>query len=161
VAGAVEHETGTRDVSVLSGLRRGMPVTALAAGVAAGSMAGIPLFGGFIAKEQLYDSIRASPFPGAGGEFLIATAVAASICLGSAGLIAGFAPFRGRAQPTPASDEALASLWFGPLVLGGASVILGLFPSEISGGFPRVTPAADKMRMSASRVTSPARESAQ
>jgi multicomponent Na+:H+ antiporter subunit A len=132
VAGAVEHETGTRDVSVLSGLRHAMPVTALAAGVAAMSMAGIPLSGGFIAKEQFYDSIRTSPFPGAGGEFLIATAVAASICLGATGLIAGFAPFRGRAQPTRASHESPASLWLGPLVLGGASVILGVFPRLVS-----------------------------
>jgi multicomponent Na+:H+ antiporter subunit A len=132
VAGAVEHETGTRDVSVLSGLRHAMPVTALAAGVAAMSMAGIPLSGGFIAKEQFYDSIRTSPFPGAGGEFLIATAVAASICLGATGLIAGFAPFRGRAQPTRASHESPASLWPGPLVLGGASVILGVFPRLVS-----------------------------
>ena len=40
VAGAVEHETGTRDVSRLAGLRRAMPMTALAAGIAAASMAG-------------------------------------------------------------------------------------------------------------------------
>ena len=33
VAGAVEHETGTRDVSILAGLRRAMPTTALAAGL--------------------------------------------------------------------------------------------------------------------------------
>jgi multicomponent Na+:H+ antiporter subunit A len=132
VAGAVEHETGTRDVSLLNGLRHAMPVTALAAGVAAGSMAGIPLLGGFIAKEQFYDSIRTSTFAGAGSELLIAAAVAASICLGAAGLIAGFAPFRGRSGPTTASHEAPASLWLGPLVLGGASVILGLFPSLAS-----------------------------
>ena len=31
VAGAVEHQTGTRDVTVLAGLRRAMPQTALAA----------------------------------------------------------------------------------------------------------------------------------
>ena len=57
VAGAVEHETGTRDVASLGGLRRAMPLTAIAAALAAGSMAGIPLFAGFIAKEQFYDSI--------------------------------------------------------------------------------------------------------
>ena len=57
VAGAVEHETGTRDVASLGGLRRAMPLTAIGAALAAGSMAGIPLFGGFIAKEQFYDSI--------------------------------------------------------------------------------------------------------
>ena len=118
VAGAVEHETGTRDVSMLAGLRRTMPTTAVAAGLAAASMAGIPLFGGFIAKEQLYDTIRISPFPDTWGVVLTAAAVAASMCLGAAGLIAGVAPFRGRSMPTPASHDAPVFLWLGPLVLG-------------------------------------------
>ena len=43
VAGAVDHETGTRDISGLAGLRRAMPRTALAGGAAALSMAGVPL----------------------------------------------------------------------------------------------------------------------
>jgi multicomponent Na+:H+ antiporter subunit A len=132
VAGAVEHETGARDVSVLAGLRRAMPATALAAGLAAASMAGIPLFAGFIAKEQLYDSIRIAGLPGMWGEVLTAAAVAASMCLGAAGFIAGIAPFRGRSMPTPAPHDAPVSLWLGPLFLGGAGVILGLFPDIIS-----------------------------
>ena len=52
VAGAVEHETGTRDVTALGGLRRRMPMTAAAGALAAASMAGVPLFVGFVAKEQ-------------------------------------------------------------------------------------------------------------
>ena len=60
VAGAVEHETGVRDVMALAGLRRAMPRTALAAMLAAASMAGIPLFFGFIAKEQVYESVGTS-----------------------------------------------------------------------------------------------------
>ena len=132
VAGAVEHETGTRDVSMLAGLRRTMPMTAVAAGLAAASMAGIPLFGGFIAKEQLYDTITTSPRLSVWGAPLTAAAVAASMCLGAAGLIAGFAPFRGRSMPTPASHDAPVFLWSGPLVLGLAGVILGLFPGLFS-----------------------------
>ena len=66
VAGAVEHETGTRDVSLLGGLRQTMPRTAIAAALAAGSMAGIPLFFGFIAKEQLYEASASRRFPAAG-----------------------------------------------------------------------------------------------
>ena len=63
---------------MLAGLRRTMPTTSAAAGLAAASMAGIPLFGGFIAKEQLYDTIRNSPFPVTWGVVLTAAAVAAS-----------------------------------------------------------------------------------
>jgi multicomponent Na+:H+ antiporter subunit A len=132
VAGAVEHETGTRDVAVLGGLRRTMPATTLAAGLAAASMAGVPLFAGFIAKEQFYESIAAGPFPGAWTVGLTAAAVAASICLGAAGLIAGVAPFRGRSMPTAATHDAPVLLWFAPLVLGVAGLLVGAFPGLLS-----------------------------
>jgi multicomponent Na+:H+ antiporter subunit A len=95
-------------------------------------MAGIPLFAGFIAKEQLYDSIRISALPGMWSAVLTTAAVTASMCLGAAGLIAGVAPFRGPSMPTPASHDAPASLWLGPCVLGAAGLILGLFPFLIS-----------------------------
>jgi len=132
VAGAVEHETGVRDVARLAGLRRAMPATALAGGLAAASMAGIPFFGGFIAKEQLYDTIRLAALPGRWPGILTTAVVAVSMCLGAAGLIAGIAPFRGRSIPTSAPHDAPLSLWLGPLILGVAGVILGLFPSLVS-----------------------------
>jgi multicomponent Na+:H+ antiporter subunit A len=136
VAGTLEHETGTRDASRLGGLRQAMPMTALTAAVAAASMAGIPLFAGFIAKEQFYDSVRMSAVPGLGPGLLVAASVAASMCLGAAGLIAGIAPFRGRSLPTPAGHEAPheapLSLWLGPLVLGCGSVLFGVFPNLAS-----------------------------
>ena len=129
VAGAVEHETGTRDVQALAGLRRIMPWTAAAGMLAAGSMAGIPLFAGFIAKEQFYDSVRLAALPGVWGGVLVAIAVGSSMCLGAAGLIAGVAPFRGRAMATPAAHEAPAALWLGPAILGVAGVLLGALPA--------------------------------
>lgn len=52
--GIVDHETGTRDMSVLSGLRRYMPITTTLAIVAAAAMAGVPLLNGFISKEMFF-----------------------------------------------------------------------------------------------------------
>ncbi|HEU0230300.1 MAG TPA: monovalent cation/H+ antiporter subunit A [Burkholderiaceae bacterium] len=52
--GIVDHETGTRDLDRLSGLRRTMPVTATLAMVAAAAMAGVPLLNGFISKEMFF-----------------------------------------------------------------------------------------------------------
>ncbi len=53
-AGIIDHETGTRDLRRLGGLRRLMPMTAILAIVAAGAMAGIPLLNGFLSKEMFF-----------------------------------------------------------------------------------------------------------
>ncbi|SET16646.1 multisubunit potassium/proton antiporter, PhaA subunit /multisubunit potassium/proton antiporter, PhaB subunit [Nitrosomonas marina] len=53
-AGIIHHETGTRDMRILRGLWKHMPHTALLAMVAAASMAGVPLFNGFLSKEMFF-----------------------------------------------------------------------------------------------------------
>ena len=64
-AGAIDHETGTRDIRRLSGLVRFMPITATAAIVAAAAMAGVPLLNGFLSKEMFFaESLEVSgPVP--------------------------------------------------------------------------------------------------
>jgi multicomponent K+:H+ antiporter subunit A len=52
--GIIDHETGTRDVRRLSGLRKFMPVTATFAIIAAAAMAGVPLLNGFLSKEMFF-----------------------------------------------------------------------------------------------------------
>lgn len=52
--GIVDHESGTRDMDRLSGLRRMMPVTATLACVASAAMAGVPLLNGFLSKEMFF-----------------------------------------------------------------------------------------------------------
>ncbi|MGE3712273.1 MAG: monovalent cation/H+ antiporter subunit A, partial [Hyphomicrobiaceae bacterium] len=53
-AGIIDHESGTRDLRRLSGLRRFMPITATLAMVAAAAMAGVPLLNGFLSKEMFF-----------------------------------------------------------------------------------------------------------
>ncbi len=53
-AGIVDHESGTRDLTRLSGLRHLMPLTATLAMVSAAAMAGVPLLNGFISKEMFF-----------------------------------------------------------------------------------------------------------
>ncbi|MBN9341542.1 MAG: monovalent cation/H+ antiporter subunit A, partial [Comamonadaceae bacterium] len=53
-AGIVDHESGTRDIRRLSGLRRMMPITATLAMVASAAMAGVPLLNGFLSKEMFF-----------------------------------------------------------------------------------------------------------
>jgi multicomponent K+:H+ antiporter subunit A len=53
-AGAVDHETGTRDLRRLGGLRHVMPITATLAVIAGAAMAGVPLLNGFLSKEMFF-----------------------------------------------------------------------------------------------------------
>ena len=60
VAGIIDHETGTRDVTRLGGLRTAMPLTFAIALAAAISMGGLPPFFGFLAKEEVYAALSSS-----------------------------------------------------------------------------------------------------
>ena len=72
VAGAIDHETGTRDSPRSAGLRRAMPLTALAGGAAALSMAGVPPLLGFIAKDASYEALlHAAAGPVAAGAVVV------------------------------------------------------------------------------------------
>ncbi|MDO5681734.1 MAG: proton-conducting transporter membrane subunit, partial [Propionibacteriaceae bacterium] len=55
--GAIDHATGTRDLRVLHGLARKMPVLAVASTLAAASMAGVPPLLGFVGKEAAYGAL--------------------------------------------------------------------------------------------------------
>ncbi|MEP5759058.1 MAG: monovalent cation/H+ antiporter subunit A, partial [Litoreibacter sp.] len=55
IAGIVDHETHTRDIRRLGGLRHLMPITFVLATLASLSMAGIPLLNGFLSKEMMLE----------------------------------------------------------------------------------------------------------
>ena len=128
-AGAVDHGTGTRDVNELGGLRGAMPITALAAGLAALSMAGIPPFFGFIGKEAIY--VAALGAPTAQGLVTVASLIA-NLLFVAIGLIVGIRPFVGALKETPHHPhEGSIELWVGPLILGALGLIAGLLPGVI------------------------------
>ena len=130
VAGAIDHESGTRDISSLAGLRRAMPVTALAGGAAAISMAGVPLTLGFVGKDGAYDALLHAGdwFP-----WLLVLMVLASIFLGLAGLLAGVLPFHGDAATVTDAHEAEWALSTPPIVLAMAGLVAGIAPSLLNG----------------------------
>ena len=131
VAGAIDHETGTRDISALAGLRRAMPLTALAGGAAALSMAGVPLTLGFVGKDGAYEALlHASDwYP-----WLLALIVLASILLGLAGLLAGVLPFRGRGADEGRSHDPAWPLWLPPLAPRDERFLCrGIAPSILNG----------------------------
>ncbi len=54
-AGIVDHETGTRDLRVLGGLRKYLPMTFALTALGSAAMAGIPPLNGFISKEMFFE----------------------------------------------------------------------------------------------------------
>ncbi len=129
IAGIIDHETGTRDVTVLRGLRKVLPPVAVAGILAAISSAGLPFSFGFIGKELIYESTLHG-----GDAYLLLTiaAVVTNILLLYAGFVAGITPFTG-ALPAAMQKVHLPSpsIWVPPLLLGIAGIVVGLFPSVI------------------------------
>ncbi|MGI1662632.1 putative monovalent cation/H+ antiporter subunit A [Palleronia sp. KMU-117] len=131
MAGNVDHGTGTRDVNLLGGLARAMPVTAIAGGIAALSMAGFPPFIGFIGKELKYaGAIAVQEAP-----YLVSAAVltANALMFAAAGIVA-FRPFwRPAGGPLPQTPhEAPWQMLTGPVILAAAGVAFGLAPALIA-----------------------------
>lgn len=124
VAGAIDHETGTRDVRLLGGLRKTMPVVCAGAAVGALSMAGLPPFFGFVGKEQLYEALT--------HENALVTAVGAltSMLLLAVAWLAGIRPFAGTETHTPKHPhDPPWTMWMGPVLLGCLSVVFGVMPA--------------------------------
>lgn len=127
VTGIIDHETGTRDITKLSGLRKVLGPVALAAGLAALSSAGLPSTFGFIGKDLIYEATLHSKE----NWILILTilAVATNVCLVATGFMAGIKPFFGE-LPSAYSKLHLPykSMWIPPLILATLGLIFGLIP---------------------------------
>lgn len=126
-AGILDHETGTRDVTQLSGLRKVMKPVAITGLLAALSSAGVPLTFGFIGKDLIYEAtLHAETI----GILLTAVAVLTNILLLYAGFLAGIKPFTGE-LPEAFKGVHLPDmrLWVPPLLLAALGLVYGILPS--------------------------------
>lgn len=126
VTGIIDHETGTRDISKLRGLRKVMMPVAIAGLLAALSSAGLPSTIGFISKDLIYE---ATLHAGGLSFFLTAVAILTNVGLVAAGFMAGIKPFMGA---LPGQFEKVhmppLALWLPALMLAVLGVVFGLFP---------------------------------
>jgi multicomponent Na+:H+ antiporter subunit A len=134
VVGAVDQTAGTRDIRRLSGLARTSPWLCAAATLAAASMAGLPPFLGFPAKEAAFASL--TPLP------LTLTTLGSSLTVAYTlrFLWGAFGPGAPDARAAGGSPGARGRSWAMAGVVGvlaGAGVVLGVYVGRLEPLFGR------------------------
>jgi len=129
MTGAIDLGTKTRDVTVLSGLRKVMLPIAIAGILAAISNAGIPPSVGFLGKDLIYESTLNLNHSAI---FLTGLAVATNVLIAYAGYVAGVKPFIGK-LPTGMEnvDHPPLLIWLPPIILAILGFVFGMFPSLV------------------------------
>jgi multicomponent K+:H+ antiporter subunit A len=129
VAGIVDHETGTRDLRRLGGLRKWMPYSMAIASLAALSMAGLPPMFGFLAKETLLATAIHPSLPGTiAAIFPVASVIAGALILAQAGLFVWDTFLGQQRDKTIKPHEAPWGMLIPPLIPAFLSILLGLLP---------------------------------
>ena len=134
-AGIIDHETGTRDIRALGGLRRVMPVTFVVGTLAALSMAGVPFLNGFLSKEMMLEEVAHTHW--AGSPLLLSAVVTLAALLSAAysfRLVAHVFFGPPRHDPSYPPHDPGPGLWLPPALLAFLVVVIGLFPAAIAGG---------------------------
>nr|WP_046284189.1 Na+/H+ antiporter subunit A [Mycobacterium sp. UM_NZ2] len=131
VVGIIDHATGTRDLRELAGLGRRCPALFVIAAAAAASMAGVPPFVGFVAKETIFGTEAQSTVLGSAGAYVLVAGVLASMftVIYSARFVWGGFASKGRPEPSaPVAELHRPDVAFlaPPAVLAATSLVLGL-----------------------------------
>lgn len=126
VTGIVDHQTHSRNILNLSGLRKIMPVVMLIGLLAALSNAGAPLLMGFLAKDMIYEGTLHAHAWSVG---LTALAVLTNVFLIYAGFAVGLKPFFGSLPLSlEKAHKPQFALWWPPAVTAVLGLLFGLLP---------------------------------
>ena len=125
VAGLIDHESGTRDLTKLGGLAKAMPITFAAGLAGAISMGGLPPFVGFLAKEGIYEALDAGTMF---ATIFLIVALIGNALMFAVGFGVGLTPFIGKKTETPKhAHEGPVLMWLGPVALGIAGLLAAVF----------------------------------
>lgn len=129
MTGNVDHETGSRDLSQLSGLRRSMPFTATATVLACLSMSGMIPFVGFIGKELLLDAIiEANIYT----ILLLSSIILSSAIFTAVAIKIAYGIFFGKFSSVKTTvHESPLFMVAAPLVLSIGGLLFGLIPEKL------------------------------
>ena len=136
VVGVIDHATGTRDIRRLAGLgRQHRPMFVIAVGAAA-SMAALPPFFGFVAKEADLQTVAHSPALGAAAPYVLTGIVVGSIFTTIYTLRFLWGAFATKGFPGPSTRVAemhrpAVAFLTPPAILAAAGLAFGLWPAGL------------------------------
>ncbi|MFC7847533.1 Na+/H+ antiporter subunit A [Arthrobacter sp. NPDC057388] len=135
VVGIIDHQSGTRDIRKLSGVFRSSRALGVVAGIGAASMAGIPLLGGFVAKESVLEAfVHFAGVPGYGpwGTVVLAGTVVGSVLTFaySARFMWGAFAVKPGVERTP-FKAIRPSFLAAPATLSVLTIVYGLWPAPV------------------------------
>jgi len=150
VVGVIDHATGTRDIRRLAWLGRRMPALFAIAAAAAASMAALPPFLGFVAKEADFESIAHSQSLGGWAPVVLAGVATGSLftTIYSLRFLWGaFARkgFHGPSIPVANLHRPPALFLVSPAILAAAGLAFGIAPGRLDDaldGYAASLPAA-------------------
>jgi multicomponent Na+:H+ antiporter subunit A len=136
VVGIIDHTTGTRDIRRLAWLGHECRPLFVIAALAAASMAAVPPFLGFVAKEADFETIAHSDSLGAAAPLVLAAVVLGSIftTIYSIRFLWGAFARKGRSEPSSLVAHMQMpppSFLAAPAILAAASLALGLVPDRL------------------------------
>jgi multicomponent Na+:H+ antiporter subunit A len=136
VVGIIDHATGTRDIRRLAWLgQRSKPLLVIAIGATA-SMAALPPFFGFVAKEADFETLAHSPELGAAAPFVLAGIVLGSVFTTIYSLRFLWGAFARKNLEQPSTRVAdmhhpPATFLLAPAILAAAGLVFGLWPNRL------------------------------
>ncbi len=142
-AGIIDHETGTRDINRLGGLRKLMPLTFVLATIASLSMAGLPPLNGFLSKEMMLEQALHAHWLGnpwiLAAVAVLGSAFSAAYCFRYIGHV--FLGPERHDYPAHPHDPG-PGLWLSPAFLVLLVILIGLFPQTMVQGLVEVSAGA-------------------
>jgi multicomponent Na+:H+ antiporter subunit A len=138
VVGIIDHATGTRDIRRLAGLGHRCPALFVIAACGAASMAAVPPFFGFVAKEADFETLSHTHSYGAASPYVLTAVVVGSVFTTIYSLRFAWGAFARKGLPRPSALVAnmhRPSTGFvaAPAVLAAASLVFGLAPGLLNG----------------------------
>ncbi|AQA02054.1 Na+/H+ antiporter subunit A [Mycobacterium sp. MS1601] len=132
--GIIDHATGTRDIRRLAWLGNKLPVLLVIAAGATASMAAVPPFLGFVAKEADFETLLHSESLGGWAPWVLGAIVAGSVFTTIYSLRFLYGAFARKGLREPSTRVANlhrppVTFLLAPAVLAAAGLVFGLMPS--------------------------------